>query len=130
MLVRIQEERIDAIERVVTIVHDQITKYLTSDAICSHKDQPSCDSIILGSLIRGSVGIGIWPRPEAPYNGIKFTNLACQLEEMDVFDDCYDSRSSGHGVTKAIVASVQHLEDQFLGIHLDFFLPEKRNREM
>ncbi|KFY67656.1 hypothetical protein V496_01480 [Pseudogymnoascus sp. VKM F-4515 (FW-2607)] len=125
---RIQEHRIEAIGRAITIVHDHIATYLTSDILCSSDKQFDCDAIILGSLLKGSIGIGIWPRPEVPYCGMTFKNLASQVRKMRVLDQCSQDRycrgysSDSHGVMEAIEASMISLEGQFLGLGLDSFL--------
>ncbi|KAL5346669.1 hypothetical protein ACLOAV_008376 [Pseudogymnoascus australis] len=127
---RIQEHRIEAIGRTIKIVHDYITKYLTSDIICSRHQRIDCDAIVLGSLLKSSIGIGIWPQPEVPYCGMTFKNLASQIREMRVLDQCNQDRySSGnnHGVMEAIKASVNSLEDQFRGLELGSFLLETQS---
>jgi predicted DNA-binding protein len=89
---------------------------------------------VLGSLLKGSAAIGIWPRPEVPYHGITFKSLASQVREMQVLDNCnqrdrYYSSGNGHGVKDAIEASIRSLEDQFCGLKLGSFLPEAQNRK-
>lgn len=123
---RIQKHRIDAIDRTITIVHDHIDKYFTSDILCSRAKKFDCDAIVLGSLLKSSMDIGIWPRPEVPYCGMTFKNLASKVREMQVLDKCnmdyYNIPS--HRVKEAIEASINSLENQYSGLKLGSFLPE------
>jgi hypothetical protein len=113
-------------------VHDHITRYLTSELCCARDEPFDCDAVVLGSLLKSSVAIGIWPRPTAPYHGIAFKNLASRVQEMQVLDDCKGQRnyySSGfdHRVKTAIKESIKSLEDRFRGLKLDSFLSETQS---
>ena len=115
-------------------MHDYIAKYLTSGFLC-HEDSPfSCDANVLGSLLKSSAIIGIWPRPEIPYPGITFTSLATQVRNMEVLDECnggrYHRSRNEHGVKDTINASIRSLEDQFSGLKLDLFWPKTGSRKM
>lgn len=130
---KIQERRIEAIGGTITIVHNQINKYFSSDiCVSTDKDEQfSCDAIALGSLLKNSSDIGIWPRPEAPYCGMTFKSLASQVEEMRVIHHCRKDRPyalynscKNLGAKEAMKASILSLERQFRGLNLDFFLLE------
>lgn len=115
-------------------MHDHITAYLTPDILCNNGKQFSCDAIVLGSLLKGSAAIGIWPRPEVPYRGITFKGLASQVREMKVLDSCnqrdgYYSSGNRHRVKDAIEASIGSLEDHFCGLKLGSLLPEAQNKK-
>ncbi len=111
-------------------MYDQIAKYLTPKTLCSSSCPADCDAVVLGSLIKGSVAIGIWPRPEDPYEGMTLKNLVSQIRQLQIFDECnpparrYNYSGISHGVKDAIVASIKSLEGQFCGINLAFFLSE------
>lgn len=112
-------------------MHDRITAYLTPDILCSNNEQFSCDAIVLGSLLKGSAATGIWPRPTIPYHDITFKSLASQIREMQVLDTCkHRDRyyKFSHGVKDAIEASIRSLEDEFCGLKLDSFLPERQGK--
>jgi hypothetical protein len=137
---RIQEHRIEAIGHIITIVHDHIDKYFISDILCSRGKQFACDAIFLGSLLKSSIDIGIWPRPEVPYYGMTFKNLASKVREMRVLDKCnqdqrqrsYYNFNQGYGVKEDIDALINSLETHFSGHKLDSFRPEtwgNRNSE-
>ncbi len=134
MLDKIQEHRIEAIGRTITIVHDHIDKYLTSDILCFRDKQFACDAIVLGSLLKSSIDIGIWPRPEVPYCGMTFKNLASQVRGMRVLDQCRQdeqhwgySSGNNHRVEEAMKASMNSLEGQFRGLELGSFLLETQS---
>jgi hypothetical protein len=118
----------------MAVILDLIAKYSGPNILCGNKGF-SCDAYLLGSLLKASAIIGIWPRPEVPYPGIKIKTLADQMREMQVFDDCeiphrvrgfYDS-PRGHGIKDSIEASIRSLEECIPGLHLVSFLPDARS---
>lgn len=112
-------------------MHDYITTYFTPDNHCSHGDPLGCDAIVLGSLLKSSTAIGIWPRPEDPFGGITFKGLASQVRDMEVRDDCRQGNYYGngsHGVKDIIKAMVRSLGDQLCGLKLDAFLPGAQSK--
>jgi hypothetical protein len=129
----VQEHRNKAISEMILVIYNHITTYFTPDIICGHSDsdQFACDANVLGSLLKSSATIGIWPRPKVPYHGITFSSLASKIREMKVLDTCkrrdsfhYQRR---HGIGDAIEASIKSLENQFCGLKLDSFLLEKQS---
>ena len=132
----IQEKRINAIESMIAVIHDLITKYSGPNILCDNGQEFSCDANLLGSLLKASAIIGIWPRPEDPYPGIKSKTLADQIRGMRVLDDCEMSRrergyyvsTRNHGIKDSIEASMRPLEERILGLHLVSFLPKTGKR--
>jgi hypothetical protein len=47
----IQEKRIDAIESMIAVIHDLITKYSGPNILCDNGQEFSCDANLLGSLL-------------------------------------------------------------------------------
>jgi hypothetical protein len=134
VLGNIQENRIDAIESMIAVIHDLITKYSGPNILCENGNEFSCDANLLGSLLKASAIIGIWPRPEDPYPGINSKTLADQIRGMRVLDNCersgrgYYSSGGRHGIKDSIEASMRSLEDRMLGLHLMSFLPKTGKR--
>lgn len=130
----IQEKRIDAIKSIIAVIHDLIIKYSGPNILCDNGQEFSCDATLLGSLLKASAIIGIWPRPEDPYLGIKLKTLANQIRGMRVLDEYEMSRKGfydlncSHGIKDSIEASIRSLEDRILGLHLMPFLPETGKR--
>jgi hypothetical protein len=132
----IQEKRIDAIESMIALIHDLITKYSGPNTLCDNGQEFSCDANLLGSLLKASAIIGIWPQPEDPYPGIISKTLADQIRGMRVLDDCevssrgrgYYGSSCSHGIKDSIEASMRSLEDRILGLHLMSSLPKTGKR--
>jgi hypothetical protein len=122
-----------AIEGAMLVILNLITRYSGPDILCpvvwDENNKLACDSLLLGSLIKGSAAIGIWPKPNPPYHGIVFKNLATQIRELKVFDVCnhalgrYQSCSDAHGVKNSIEASMNALECAMCGLNLEDFLP-------
>jgi hypothetical protein len=113
----------------IAVIYDLITKYSGPDILCDNGNKFSCDANLLGSLLKASAIIGIWPRPENPYPGINSKTLGDQIRGMQVLDNCeiggryYDSGCS-HGIKDLIQVSMRSLEDRILGLHLTSFLPK------
>ncbi|KAF8862923.1 hypothetical protein BDZ45DRAFT_722895 [Acephala macrosclerotiorum] len=126
----IQERRIDAIESMMAIIHELITKYSGPNILCDKGSDFFCDANLLGSLLKASVIIGIWPRPEHPYLGMNSGALADRIRGMRVLDGCEKITRGGrflgsgfnHGIKNSIEASVRSLEDRMLGLDLTSFL--------
>ncbi|KAE9378212.1 hypothetical protein N431DRAFT_399726 [Stipitochalara longipes BDJ] len=130
--------RAAAIENAILIVHNLITRYSGPNILCpvvwDESDKLACDSLLLGSLIKGSAAIGIYPRINAPYHGVVFKDLAAQIRELKVFDVLHDvcnnglgryqSSSDSHGVKSSIEASMNALECAMIGLNLEDFLPQ------
>jgi hypothetical protein len=111
------------IGRAIAIVHDQINRYFTGDIICPKVEGFGCDAITLGSLLKGSINVGIWPLPQAPYVGMTYKNLSYKVREMNILDSCRRSYYDGmdHGVEQTIQASINSLEDKIRGLQFGSF---------
>ncbi|KAH9203305.1 hypothetical protein DL95DRAFT_504873 [Leptodontidium sp. 2 PMI_412] len=125
----IQENRINAIESMITVIHDLITKYSGPKILCGNGNGFSCDAKILGSLLKASAIIRIWPRPEDPYPGINAKTLAGQIRGMQVIDDCSGYYGSGHEIKVLIEASMKSLEDGIPVLRLTSFLPKAGKKD-
>jgi len=127
--------RAAAIEGAMHIVHSLIARYSSPEVFCPAvwdvNNNLACDSLLLGSLIKGSATIGIWPKINPPYLGVVFQDLAIQIRELKVFDVCnqerrrYQSCYDAHGVKDSIEASLSALEGAMHGLKLEDFLPEQ-----
>ncbi|KAG4431287.1 hypothetical protein IFR05_013231 [Cadophora sp. M221] len=106
----------------IILIHNLITKYSGPKILCDKGHGFSCDAKLLGSLLKASAMIGIWPRPEDPYPGINSKTLASQIRGMQVMDDC--SRYYSHEIKVLIEASMESLEDDIPVLRLDSFLPQ------
>jgi len=127
IVARIQERRHNAIENTIAVVHNQITRYFTSDILCSRDTSFECDAFILGSLLKSSMKINIWPRPEAPYHGTTVEELTSQILNMQVLDHYTrrgHSSSFNHDVKRSIETSISSLGEHVCGLPLDDFLLE------
>jgi len=130
--------RAAAIENAILIIHNLIARYSGPCILCpviwDESDKLACDSLLLGSLIKGSAAIGIYPMISNPYHGIVFKDLAAQIRELKVFDVLHDvcnqglgkyqSNSDAHGVKSSLEASMNALECAMIGLNLEDFLPQ------
>ena len=88
----------------------------------------ACDSMVLGSLMNSSRKIGVWPKPEAPFNGTKFKDLARAIRTIRILDVCNKSSSrrwnshgppsNCHGLEDTIEASMTSIEAGLDGLEL------------
>jgi hypothetical protein len=88
----------------------------------------ACDAMVLGSLMKSSRKIGVWPKPEAPFAGRKFKDLARAIRSIRILDVCNKTRSrrltslslssNCHGLEDSIEASMKSLEAGLDGLEL------------
>lgn len=127
--------RTTAIESALLILHNLITRYSAPSILCpvifDANNSLACDSLLLGSLIKGCATIGIWPPSNlrAPYPGIVFRDLAVRIRELKVLDVCngalgrWKACEDAHGVKGGIEASLSALEAAMGGLNLEDFAP-------
>ncbi|EHK98522.1 hypothetical protein M7I_5666 [Glarea lozoyensis 74030] len=88
----IKQGRQTAINTVISVIHKLITKYMDGTTHCEvgmdDNMRFACDAMLLGSLMKGSHKIGIWPKPEAPFNGQKYNELAKAIRGIKMLDVC------------------------------------------
>ncbi|RDL37621.1 uncharacterized protein BP5553_05054 [Venustampulla echinocandica] len=132
----IKRDRQFAIETAITVIHGFITKYMDGLPICdSGMDVDlrfACDAMLLGSLMKGCGKIGIWPKPDAPFTGRKWNNLAREIRGIKILDVCSRSSSrrwgaSGpssncHGLEDSIEDSMKSIEEGLDGLKLSDYV--------
>jgi hypothetical protein len=135
----IKRDREFAIETAITVIHALINRYMEGQTICdgSLDDELryACDAMVLGSLLKSSRKIGIWPKPEAPFNGRKFKDLARAIRSIRILDVCNKSSSrrwvshgpsnNCHGLEDSIEESMKSIEAGLDGLELTDY-PKKR----
>ena len=123
----------------ITLIHTLINRYLEGQTLCdgSLDDELryACDAMILGSLLKTSRRIGIWPMPEAPFDDWKFKNLARKIRGIRILDVCNKSSSrrwtshgpgnNSHGLEDEIEERLKALERSLDGLNLSDYA---RNR--
>lgn len=133
----IKERRMEAIDSLLSVVDELTNRYISSEYQCAPVDNTTdpaelayslaCDSMFLGSLIKASARIGIYPTPERPFNGIAFDTLARRIRDMDLKSKCdgnlkgYYIKHACHGVRANMIESVQALEAGICGLDLKDF---------
>jgi len=78
-------KRYQAIEAIISGIHDQFDKFRSSKYICPSKNAVSlqCGSMLLGALTKGVDSVNmLLPRPEVPFSGYNFEDLCNQLRRV------------------------------------------------
>ena len=128
-------------ESAVTVIHTLINRYLEGRTICNGAfDEElgyACDAMVLGSLLKSSRKIGIWPKPEAPFSGRKFKDLARAIRSIKILDVCKKTSSrrlhmlgpssNCHGLEDSIAASMKSIEAGMDGLELSDYPKERYN---
>ena len=126
-------------ESAITVIHTLINKYMDGQTICDGTSDGelgyACDAMVLGSLLKSSRKIGIWPKPEAPFSGRKFKDLARTIRSIKVLDVCKKSSSrrlhmlgpssNSHGLEDSIEAAMKSIEASMDGLELSEY-PKRR----
>ncbi|RFU36319.1 hypothetical protein B7463_g112, partial [Scytalidium lignicola] len=121
-----------AMETAITVINTLIAKYMDGGIVCDASLDDglryACDAMVLGSLMKSSRKIGIWPKPEAPFSGRKFKELARAIRRIRVLDVCNKSSnrrwnslgpsSNCHGLEDSIGASLKNIEAGLDGLEL------------
>jgi hypothetical protein len=127
-------------QKAISVVHELITSYIGSEVRCdmySGDEEPelhsqerlACDSMVLGSFIKATANIGIWPRPPEPNPHTSFDNLVQRIRAMKIlYGVTCESGSGSHLVAKTIGLHMNDIEASLSGgLALETFLV-KRSR--
>ena len=105
------------------------------DAALDDELRYACDAMVLGSLLKSSRKIGIWPKPEAPFAGRKYKGLAKAIRGIKILDVCNKTSSrrwnshgpagNSHGLEDEIEEKLKEVEKGLDGLRL-FDFAKKR----
>ncbi len=126
-------------ETAIAVIHTLITRYMDGQIICDggldDELRYACDAMVLGSLMKGSHKIGVWPKPEAPFSGRKFKDLARAIRSIRILDVCNKSSSrrfsslgpssNCHGLEDSIAASMKSIEAGLNGLELSDYAKKR-----
>jgi hypothetical protein len=136
----IKQGRSTAINTVISVIHKLITKYMDGTTHCEvgmdDNMRFACDAMLLGSLMKGSRKIGIWPKPEAPFSGHKYNELAKAIRGIKMLDVCGKSAGrkwssyggfdgNAHGLEDFIENELKAVEENLGSLDLESFSSEK-----
>lgn len=119
-------------------MHEKITKFQGPEIRCRSDLHPgtklndkniACDGQMLGSLLRGSSAIGIWPMPVSPYIGLSWSTLSSRIRKMQITSACETfcndtriiPRGAAHGIKASIAEKLDSLETQMAGLEIESF---------
>ncbi|KAH7312037.1 hypothetical protein BKA65DRAFT_518044 [Rhexocercosporidium sp. MPI-PUGE-AT-0058] len=128
----IKQARVSAMETALSVIHTLITKYMDGSALCDaaldEELRYACDAMVLGSLLKSSRKIGIWPKPEAPFAGRKYNGLAKAIRGIRILDVCNKTSSrrwnshgpsgNSHGLEDVIEEKLKEVEKELDGLRL------------
>ncbi|KAJ5035107.1 uncharacterized protein L3040_008368 [Drepanopeziza brunnea f. sp. 'multigermtubi'] len=131
----IKHARVSAISTAIDTVHALIIKFMDGtdhcDAAIDDDLRYACDAMVLGSLLKSSRKIGIWPKPEAPFLGRRWRDLAKKLRGIKVLDVCNKTSSrrwnshgpsgNAHGIEDEIEGVLKDVEKGLEGLNLKDF---------
>ena len=138
----IENSRQFAISGIISSLGDLRRTYEDKKKQCIRGDNLGfhCDAMVLGSLHKESLRLGLLPTPNPPYQGFSYDSLGQEVKAMNVKSLC-EVDSTGYGsyhygqpsmicsVGKTIEASVESLKDQLGGLDLaDFRARSKKSR--
>jgi hypothetical protein len=125
--------RQSAIANAISMLEKLITDYMDPQPHCSGRNVSNfeCDAMVLGALIKRSVGIGLWPIPPPSSISTSFHHLeeSIRCMEIPIFCDFdrrgyYNSKCNRDrccNIKGLIEASLTSMEDQLCGLDLDTF---------
>ncbi len=101
------------------------------DAALDEELRYACDAMVIGSLLKSSRKIGIWPRPKTPFPGKKWKTLAKSIRGIKVLDVCNKTSSrkwnshgpagNAHGLEDEIEEKLKEIETGLEGLKLGEF---------
>ncbi len=127
---------------VLKTIYTLVEKYQTPTTICLYPENErspgrrfACDSMVLGTLIKGCIIAHIWPIPVYPYHGITVQDIVNKISSMKIHSLCEINKEGAfapysgmwkdkesHGLVKSTLTS---LLDQFStgkkGLNLEEF---------
>ncbi|KAF8865160.1 hypothetical protein BDZ45DRAFT_581276 [Acephala macrosclerotiorum] len=135
----IDASRQQAISAIIKSLQSIISDYNTGAIKCRtnwtastvEDGKLACDGMILGTLMKGLSGKGLWPLPKAPYEGISILKFSKQVRDLKILSLCDDGRFYGksfsnpdlpaHGLTKRLTKEADKIEDGARGLHIHEF---------
>ncbi|PBP25406.1 hypothetical protein BUE80_DR003810, partial [Diplocarpon rosae] len=131
----IKTVRQSAIDSAMSFVDVLITKYMDGsdhcDAALDEELRYACDAMVLGSLLKSSRKIGIWPKPQAPFPGRKWKDVAKNMRGIRILDVCNKTSSrkwnshgpsgNAHGIEDEIESALKDVEKGLNGLKLKDF---------
>jgi len=117
------------------VVHDLITSYTGSEVHCLNiwetpTYRHSCDSMVLGSLIKAAAEIGFWPRLQEPDPHMTFEILLKRIRNMKIlYGSSCDHTLYNYNLAVFLNKSMNTVEASLSGgLNLEDFLPKARLR--
>lgn len=117
------------IHSILDNVYKLIPKYTMKAPVCTNgvvEQRFACDSIALGSLLKRSFEIGIWPILEEPYPGKSLEELASQIREMKFLSGCNHTGGDSSHSLKAFVDIRLGFQESFSTGGLELWDHKKR----
>jgi hypothetical protein len=135
------QRRVQGIKSAMNILYDLIAKYTGSYSHCNStkstvgsnpaERRQHCDTLVLGSMTRGAIARGLWPRIYQPNERSTFVEVVAQIRTIRIVSGCpgHDAFnwSPHHGIAVGLDESLRCLETTFGAPDLNFWLG-KRNK--
>jgi hypothetical protein len=135
---QIEEVRQNVLSKAIQVVGKAIKKYHGPRVHCTSKfglketaKNSACDALILGSLLRGALAIGIWPPPSAPFPVMSCNTTIAEIRNLNITAVCDSSITTStwtpappapsHGVKASITKDMDALGILMGGLELKDF---------
>ncbi|CZR60556.1 uncharacterized protein PAC_10452 [Phialocephala subalpina] len=135
VLEQIQDARQQSMNTMIAFIQKMIVDLSSATNTCQtafHNDRErknlACDSLILGSLIKGLSAHDMWPLPMSPYDGVSLLRLLNKVRNLTIIATCDDtlfgkfsgsSPDSSHGWAKKLKDEADRVEKAAGGLDLD-----------
>ncbi|KAL2071714.1 hypothetical protein VTL71DRAFT_12949 [Oculimacula yallundae] len=128
----VMERREEALSECYLLIDQTIQRYQRSEVLCPRDDihlAPACDALLLGSLLKSVSSLGLYPAPEAPYDGVSFDEVEALLSDLSVQALCDRIRPymegnefiPAHGLKDVIQERIAGISERLAGLDLKEF---------
>ena len=122
-------------------VEETINKWCSPDEeLCDHsevKKRETCNSMVLGSLLRSATAKHIYPVPQPPYGTISFDSLSKIISTLDIASLCQNREyyvltrrpsEKSDGILDSFRAKSSNLKRGMRGLDIEDFRGTKKAR--
>lgn len=116
---KISPKRIDAISKLTAIALTLLGRYQITESICKQStNSKECDAILLGSVLKGLMGLGVYqPIPAAPYPGMTVMGLADKIRSFPFMWDAAHADTCGVAIKEEMEKTMKLVAEILGGVN-------------